>query len=135
MKITDVIIAVCETILKIAFTVVVVVVIYRGAIKAYDYGYRIFEEAPVSSGEGYTITVNITENMSAKEMGQMLADKGLIKDPQLFVFQYMFSEFKDDLLPGEHDLSTAMTVEEMMEEMTKEKVIEAEPENNEEIVG
>lgn len=135
MKITEVIVAVCGTIIKIAFAVVVVVVLYRGAAKAYDYGYRIFEEAPVSSGEGYTITVNITENMSAKEMGQMLADKGLIKDPQLFVFQYMFSEFKDDLLPGEHDLSTAMTVEEMMEEMTKEKVIEAEPENNEEIVG
>ena len=135
MKITEVIFAVCGTIIKIAFAVVVVVVLYRGAAKAYDYGYRIFEEAPVSSGEGYTITVNITENMSAKEMGQMLADKGLIKDPQLFVFQYMFSEFKDDLLPGEHDLSTAMTVEEMMEEMTKEKVIEAEPENNEEIVG
>ena len=126
MKITDVIVAVCGTIIKIAFAVVVVVVLYRGAVKAYDYGYRIFEEAPVSSGEGYTITVNITEDMSAKEMGQMLADKGLIKDPQLFVFQYMFSEFKDDLLPGEHDLSTAMTVEEMMEEMTKEKVTEAE---------
>ena len=124
MKITEVIVAVCGTIIKIAFAVVVVVVLYRGAAKAYDYGYRIFEEAPISSGEGYTITVNITENMSAKEMGQMLADKGLIKDPQLFIFQYMFSEFKDDLLPGEHDLSTAMTVEEMMEEMTKEKVTE-----------
>ena len=126
MKITDVIIAVCETILKIAFTVVVVVVIYRGAIKAYDYGYRIFEEPPVSSGEGYTITVNIDEKMSGKELGVMLEDKGLIRDADLFVFQYMFSEYKDDLLPGEHDLSTAMTVEEMMEEMTKEKVIEAE---------
>lgn len=125
MKITEVILAVCGTIIKIAFAVVVVVVLYRGAAKAYEYGYRIFEEAPVSSGEGYTITVNITENMSAREMGQMLADKGLIKDPQLFIFQYMFSEFKDDLLPGEHDLSTAMTVEEMMEEMTKEKVVEA----------
>lgn len=135
MKITDVIVAVCGTIIKIAFAVVVVVVLYRGAAKAYDYGYRIFEEAPVSSGEGYTITVNITEDMSAKEMGQMLADKGLIKDPQLFIFQYMFSEFKDDLLPGEHDLSTAMTVEEMMEEMTKEKVTEAEPESSEGIVG
>ena len=130
MKVTDVIVAVCGTIIKIAFAVVVVVILYRGAAKAYDYGYRIFEEAPVSSGEGYTITVNISEDMSAKEMGQMLADKGLIKDPQLFIFQYMFSEFKDDLLPGEHDLSTAMTVEEMMEEMTKEKVIEAEPESN-----
>lgn len=130
MKVTDVIVAVCGTIIKIAFAVVVVVILYRGAAKAYNYGYRIFEEAPVSSGEGYTITVNISEDMSAKEMGQMLADKGLIKDPQLFIFQYMFSEFKDDLLPGEHDLSTAMTVEEMMEEMTKEKVIEAEPESN-----
>ena len=135
MKITDVIVAVCGTIIKIAFAVVVVVVLYRGAAKAYEYGYRIFEEPPVSSGEGYTITVNITENMSAKEMGQMLADKGLIRDPQLFIFQYMFSEFKEDLLPGEHDLSTAMTAEEMMEEMTKEKVIEAEPESSEEIVG
>lgn len=124
MKITDVIIAVCETILKIAFTVVVVVVIYRGAIKAYDYGYRIFEEPPVSSGEGYTITVNINEKMSGKELGIMLEDKGLIRDADLFVLQYMFSEYKDDLLPGEHDLSTAMTVEEMMEEMTKEKVVE-----------
>ena len=135
MKITDVIVAVCGTIIKIAFAVVVVVVLYRGAAKAYEYGYRIFEEPPVSSGEGYTITVNITENMSAKEMGQMLADKGLIRDPQLFIFQYMFSEFKEDLLLGEHDLSTAMTVEEMMEEMTKEKVVEAEPESSEEIVG
>lgn len=135
MKITDVIVAVCGTIVKITLAVVVVIVLYRGAVKAYEYGYRIFEEAPVSSGEGYTITVNITENMSPKEMGEMLADKGLIKDPQLFIFQYMLSEFKEDLLPGEHDLSTAMTVEEMMEEMTKEKVVEAEPENGEGTVG
>jgi len=124
MKITDVIVAVCGTIVKIALIIVMVVAIYRGASLAYNYGYRIFEEAPVSSGEGYTITVKITENMSAKEMGKMLADKGLIRDEKLFVLQYMFSEFKDDLLPGEHDLSTAMTVEEMMEEMTKEKVAE-----------
>ena len=126
MKITDVIVAVCETILKIVFAIVVVTVIYRGAIKAYDYGYRIFEEPPVSSGEGYTITVTIDDKMSAKEMGIMLEDKGLIRDADLFIFQYMFSEYKDDLLPGEHDLSTAMTAEEMMEEMTKEKVMEVE---------
>ncbi len=128
MKVTDVIVAMCGTIIKIAFAIVMVVVIYRGAVMAYDYGYRIFEDPPVSSGEGYTITVNITEDMSAKEMGEMLADKGLIRDKNLFVFQYMFSEFKNDLLPGEHDLSTAMTVEEMMEEMTIEKVTETEAE-------
>ncbi len=126
MKITDIITGVCGTLIKIAFALVAVVILFRGAAKAYDYGYRIFEEEAVSSGEGYTITVNITADMSPKEMGEMLADKGLIRDPQLFVFQYMLSEFKDDLLPGEHDLSTAMTVEEMMEEMTTEKVLETE---------
>ena len=127
MKITDVIGAVCGAIIKIAVAIVAVIILYRGAIKAFDYGYRIFEEPPVSSGEGYTITVTIKEDMSAKELGQLLADKGLIRDPQLFIFQYMFSEFKEDLLPGEHDLSTAMRVEEMMEEMTKEKVEEVQP--------
>lgn len=126
MKITDVIVTVCSTIIKIAVAIIVVVVIYRGALTAYDYGYRIFQEDPISSGQGYTITVNITEDMSAKEMGEMLYAKGLIRDEKLFVIQYMLSEFKEDLLPGEHDLSTAMTVEEMMEEMTKEKVVETE---------
>lgn len=123
MKITDIIVTVCSTIIKVAIVIILVVGIYRGALKASDFGYRIFQEEPVSSGEGYTITVNITEDMSAKEMGEMLADKGLIRDKQLFIFQYLLSEFKEDLLPGEHDLSTAMTVEEMMEEMTKEKVV------------
>lgn len=127
MKITDVIVAVCATIIKIALAIVVVIAVYRGSLKAYEYGYRIFEEPPVSSGAGYTITVNITKDMTAAEMGTMLADKGLIRDEKLFVLQYMFSEFKDNLLPGEHDLSTAMTVEEMMEEMTKEKVVEVSP--------
>ena len=123
MKITEVILAVCGAIIKIALAIVIATVIYRGTSLAYSYGYRIFEETPVSSGEGYTITVKITDNMSAADMGKMLAEKGLIRDEKLFILQYMFSEFKDDLLPGEHDLSTAMTVEEMMEEMTKEKVV------------
>ena len=42
----------------------------------------------------------------------------------LFQFQYLLSEFKEDLIPGEHDLSTAMTVEEMMEEMIDQKLKE-----------
>ena len=32
----------------------------------------------------------------------------------------MFSEFKGDIKAGKFDISTAMTVEEMMYEMTKE---------------
>lgn len=81
----------------------------------------------MSLGEGRTVSVTIAEGMSPKEMGQLFLSKGLIRDEKLFVLQYYFSEFREDLKSGEFELSTAMTVEEMMEAMTKEPVVK-EPE-------
>lgn len=120
MKVRDIVITVCETILKLAIVAVVVVFIYRGAILAYDYGYRIFEEPPMSEGEGREVMVTIPEGMSAKEMGELLYMKGLIRDEKLFRIQYLLSEYKKDLLPGTFTLRTSMTVEEMFEVMTIE---------------
>lgn len=116
--------AVCGTILKVAAAVMIIMVIYRGAIMAYDYGYRVFEEPAMSAGEGRVVSVTITEDMSPKEMGQLFLNKGLIRDDRLFILQYYFSEFRRDLKTGDFELSTAMTVEAMMEAMTKEPVAE-----------
>ena len=71
-----------------------------------------------TTGEGREVNVSISENMDPREMGEMLLQKGLIRDANLFVLQYHLSEFKKDLLAGEYTLSTAMTVEEMLECMT-----------------
>jgi len=79
-----------------------------------------------TTGVGRDVVVTITENMEPREMGEMLLQKGLIRDANLFILQYHLSEFKKDLLPGEYTLSTAMTVEEMMEFMTLEPVVEEE---------
>lgn len=125
MNIKEVVLAVCETIIKIAIAVVVVMFIYRGSLIAYDYGYRIFEEpAMAAEGEGRDVAVIIPEGMSAKEMGELLYMKGLIRDENLFQIQYFLSEFKKDLLSGEFTLNTEMTVEEMLEAMTVEPVEE-----------
>jgi len=118
MKVRDIVLTVCETILKIAIIVVIGMFIYRGALLAYDYGYRIFEEAPMSEGEGREVVITIPEGMSAKEMGELLYMKGLIRDEKLFRIQYFLSEFKEDLLPGTFTLRTNMTVEEMLKAMT-----------------
>lgn len=118
MKSDNLIAAVVGTVVKVVCAVLVVMLVYRGAWFCYDYGYRIFMEPAVSAGEGRTITVTIPEGMSAKEMGELFAQKGLIKDSSLFVLQYYLSEFRLKLQPGTFDLSTAMTVEEMMEVMT-----------------
>ncbi len=120
MKVRDVFLSICELILKIALIVVIVMVIYRGALIAYDYGYRIFEEPPMTEGEGREVVVEIPEGMSSEQMGELLYKKGLIRDDKLFQIQYFLSEFKKELRPGQFTLRTNMTVEEMLETMTKE---------------
>lgn len=120
MKVRDIVLTVCETILKIAIVVVIGIFIYRGALIAYDYGYRIFEEAPMSEGEGREVVITIPEGMSDQEMGELLYKKGLIRDEKLFRIQYFLSEYKKDLLPGTYTLRTNMTVEEMLKAMTIE---------------
>lgn len=127
MNAKSLIAAVCGMILKVVVAVVIIMAIYRGAIMAYDYGYRVFEEPAMSVGEGRVIHVTIPEGMSAKEMGQLFLSKGLIRDDRLFIVQYYLSEFRKDIKTGDFELNTAMTVEEMMEAMTKEPV-EEEPE-------
>ncbi len=118
MSIKGVLGAVCGTVFKVVVAAAAIMLIYRGAVMAYDYGYRIFEEPPVTTGEGRTVAVTIPEDMSAQEMGELFLGKGLIRDDKLFILQYYLSEYREDIHPGTFDLSTSMTVEEMMEQMT-----------------
>lgn len=101
-------------IIKAAVAVLVVIVVYRGATTAYDYGYRVFMEPAVSIDEGRTVTITVTKGMSPSAMGDMLYSKGLIKDPKLFVAQYWLSEYRKDIRPGTYEVTTAMTAEEIM---------------------
>ena len=117
MKTSSLVAAVCGVILKVACVAVVVLLVYRGSTMCYDYGYRIFTEPAISAGEGRAVSVTIPVDMSAKEMGELFLKKGLIRDADLFVLQYYLSEFRKDIQPGTFDLTTAMTVEEMMEVM------------------
>lgn len=108
---------VISAILKLVVAVAVVYAVYQGAMTCYSYGYRIFTEPAVSSGTGRVVTITLKEDATATELGELFAEKGLVKDAKLFALQYMFSEYRKDLIPGTYELSTAMTAEEMMEVM------------------
>ena len=118
MKIGSVIAAVFGAIFRVVVAVFAVYVIYNGALLCYDYGYRIFTEPAVSAGEGRTVTVAITEDMSPADIGRLFESRGLVRDGRLFMIQYYLSEFRADVKPGIFELSTSMTAEEMMEAMT-----------------
>ncbi|MCM1186558.1 MAG: endolytic transglycosylase MltG [Lachnoclostridium sp.] len=117
MKSQKLIGVVISAVLKLIVAVAVVYAVYRGAMTCYSYGYRIFTEPAVSSGTGRTVTITLKEDATATELGELFAEKGLVKDAKLFALQYMFSEYREDLIPGTYELSTAMTAEEMMEVM------------------
>lgn len=112
------IVTVVETIIKVVVIAVVIVFVMRGATKAYDFGYRVFADEPVSVSGGRTITVGIAENADVKDIAEMLEEKGLIEDARLFMVQELLSAYHGEILPGIYDLSTDMTAMEMLEIMS-----------------
>ena len=125
MNIKQMILAVLGMIFKVAVAVLVIVVVYKGAITAYDYGYRVFQEPPVAEKPGMDVSVEITMGKSAIQIGEILEAKGLIRDAKLFYVQNLLSHYKDKLRAGTYTLNTSMTMEEMMEVMSAQEPDEA----------
>ena len=110
--------AAVETIIKVVILAAIIIFVVRSAGQAYDFGYRVFADEPVSVSGGRTITVGISENMTVKDIAIMLEEKGLIEDADLFVVQELLSAYHGELRPGIYDLSTDMTSTKMMEIMS-----------------
>ncbi len=117
MNVRKLILGLLDMAVKVAFVVFVVVLISRYSKVAYNYGYRIFNQIPVSSGTGRTVTVTISASDSASDIAEKLSSAGLITDKMLFRLQEKFSDYQGLETPGVYELSTAMTTEEMLQIM------------------
>ena len=119
MRSKDVVVSVFSTVFKIVVSIVIVMLVYKWSMLAYEYGQRVFNEPPVSVGEGRNVTVTVNQGDTVKEISKMLEGAGLIRDAELFMIQEMLSEYKGKMKPGTYALSTSMTTEEMMQIMSK----------------
>lgn len=122
MNTKEIVMSVFSVAIKIVVGIIVVMFVYKYAAMAYDYGYRIFGEEPMTTGEGRTVSVTIGSDMSAKEIGQVLENKALIRDAKLFVLQERLSENHGKIQAGIYDLNTSMTAEEMIRVMASDEV-------------
>lgn len=111
---------VIETIIKFFVLAAAIILIFKGATKAYDFGYRVFADEPMSAAGGRTITVGIAEDADITDIAKMLEEKGLISDYRLFIVQELLSAQHDKIKPGIYDLSTDMKAEEMLEILASE---------------
>ncbi len=105
---------IASTVLKIAAAIVVVFFVYKIGATAYDYGYRIFAEPPVSEPPGNDVTIVVNDEKDIKDIAEMMETRGLIRDSNLFVLQEMFSEYHGKLQNGAYTLNSSMTAEEML---------------------
>ena len=128
MNVKYLIITMLETIVKIVILAAVVVFVFRTSTQAYDFGYRVFADEPMSVSGGRTITVGIAEDASLKEIANMLEEKGLIEDANLFIVQELLSAYHGKILPGIYDLSTDMKAEQMLEMLSTSTEEEGEEE-------
>lgn len=122
MDVKQLIGSVIETIIKVVVVVFLIMFVYDKALQAYDYGYRIFAEAPLTVGEGRTISIAVEQDESVKEIGEKLQQRGLIRDANLFFLQELVSEHHGQIQPGIYDLNTSMTTEEMITVMAVEPI-------------
>jgi len=100
---------------KIVLSAAIIIVVFKLAVAAYDFGFHLFADIPVDEeGSGRTVNVIISENLDSMDVGQMLEEKGLIRDAKMFYIQEMLSDYKDMITPGTYELNTAMSVEEML---------------------
>lgn len=118
MKVKYLIGAVVETIVKVVVLAAIVMFVLKTSTAAYDFGYRVFADEPVSKTGGRTITVGIAEDADVKDIAAMLEEKGLIADADLFVVQEFLSAYHGEIIPGIYDLSTNMTAEQMLSVMS-----------------
>lgn len=126
MNIKEVVGSIVETIIKVAALLFLISVVYDAAIKAYDFGYRVFAEEAMTTGEGRIISIYVEPDDSVMDIGKNLEEKGLIRDANLFFVQELLSENHGKINPGIYDLSTSMKSDEML------AIMAAEPEETEE---
>jgi UPF0755 protein len=109
-------------IVSISFSILVIVLVLFGFTKlgnyAFDFGYRVFTEQPVSKEPGKDVVVQVEPGMSDSELGQLLEEKGLIQDKALFVAQLKLSSYEKKIQAGVYTLNTSETAKEMMQIMS-----------------
>ncbi|MFT3985077.1 MAG: endolytic transglycosylase MltG [Lachnospiraceae bacterium] len=124
MKAKQLTISFLGTVIRAVVLILVVLFIYKAGVKAYDFGFRIFTEEPMTAEPGRDIEVTITQGDSVGDVGKMLEEKGLVRDAQLFSIQKLLSQYTGDIQPGVYTLNTSMTAEEMFAILLKDETPE-----------
>lgn len=114
MKTKTAAMSILSVVFHIVVTATLIILIYAGAMSCYDFGYKIFTDAPMSLEYGKDVTIIVNEGSSTRQVGELLQEHKLISDATVFVVQEKLSEYAGEMKPGVYVLNTSMTSEKMI---------------------
>lgn len=128
MSASKVVLNILQNCLAVLIFILVLIGLAGVGRMAYNVGYRIFTEEPITQGEGRDAIVEYREGMSPSELGDMLEEKGLVRDGYLFAIQMRLFGYAGELEPGVYTLNTSQTAKEMLSDMAEKPEDETEEE-------
>lgn len=100
--------------IKILVAIVVVLLLYKYCSVSYRFGYRVFNEKPVSNPPGKQIQVEIKPGMALKDITSKLKKENVIRDADLFMIQVRLHRYENKIKAGTYTLTNSMTNREIM---------------------
>ena len=98
----------------IAFYACVAVLVFWIAKNAYQFGFEVFNQQPMSPGDGQIVTIVVPQGADDLAIGEILQAKGLIENHYVFFVQELLSNYRGKFKSGTYQLSTAYTPSRIM---------------------
>jgi len=105
--------------IKIVITICVLVGLYYVGARGFEFGVSLFSPVAMEEAPGTVVNVTFGKATDGKAAGELLEEKGLIKDSLVFYIQSLLYGY--DIAEGTYELNTSMTSEEILQIVGFEK--------------
>lgn len=100
-------------VIRIVAYAAVLIVLFGGARKGYEFGREIFDPVPMTAEPGVEKQITVNDGDTASQIASALENRGLISSKLIFVIQAKL--FEAEFQPGNYTLSTAMDSREILD--------------------
>lgn len=113
-KITGAIIAIS---IRLIILALMVLFLFEGVTKGYEFGHEIFYASAVESEPGRDKEITVNKGTSVAQVAKLLKENGLINNEYSFFIQAEFFNYKAN--PGTYTFNTSMTSKEILQMMNE----------------
>lgn len=102
---------------KLIVYALVVLLLYEGVTKGYEFGHSVFYDTAVAEEPGVDMRVTIGDGEKLTDIAVALERGGLVKNRYSFLFQSLFYEYggsENPVQPGTYLLNNSMTSKEII---------------------